>query len=77
MRIRSAITVVATSMAIACAPIALIGVITVRSMLLLAVVVAVVISAHFTNGRIPKDRRKHYPPRMGFTEHSSTKRNWT
>ena len=77
MRIPAAITVVGTSVAIAFAPIALIGIVTVRGMLLLAVVVMVVISTHLTDGRSPKNKRKHYPSRMGFTEHSSTKRNWT
>ncbi len=77
MRIPAAITVVGTSVAIAFAPIALIGIVTVRGMLLLAVVVMVVISTHLTDGRSPKPKRKHYPSRMGFTEHSSTKRNWT
>ena len=77
MRIPAAVTVLTTSVAIAFAPIALIGIVTVRGMLLLAVVVAVLISAHFTDGRPPRRRRRHYPSRMGFNEHSSTKRNWT
>ena len=77
MRIPTALTVLATSVAIAFAPIAMIGIVTVRGMLLLAVVVLVVISAHFIDGRPRKPKRKHYPSRMGFTEHSSRKRNWT
>ena len=76
MRIPTALTVLATSVAIAFAPIAMIGIVTVRGMLLLAVVVLVVISAHFIDGRPRKPKRKHYPSLMGF-KHSSTKRNWT
>ena len=75
MKIPAALTVVTTSVAIAFAPIALVGVITVRGMMLLAVVVMVVISAHFTDARHP--RYKRYPPSMGFNQHSSTKRSWT
>ena len=74
MRIPTAVGVVATSMAITFTPLALIGAVTVRGVLLLIVLIAVIVANHFTSGRPTRPQRKHYPPRLDFRQDSAMKR---
>ena len=74
MRTPIAVAVVATSVAITFTPLALAGAVTLRAVLLLIVVIAVVATHRFTSERPARHKRKRYPPRLDFLEDAAMKR---